>query len=65
MIHATCGFNDGALMAHIGPPTCATQSFFALTTRAATLPVERLTLPKSGSFEIPVRPNDVRWPACA
>ena len=63
MIHALVGFNDGALMAHIGPPDMRHAIGFALHHPSRThLPVERLDLAKIGSFEFRA-PDDVRWPA--
>tara|TARA_R100000935_G_scaffold48153_1_gene72487 strand:+ start:3386 stop:4558 length:1173 start_codon:yes stop_codon:yes gene_type:complete len=63
MIHALVGFNDGALMAHIGPPDMRHAIGFALHHPSRThLPVERLDLAKIGSFEFR-GPDDVRWPA--
>ncbi|MFT6445366.1 1-deoxy-D-xylulose 5-phosphate reductoisomerase [Sulfitobacter pontiacus] len=63
MIHALVGFNDGALMAHIGPPDMRHAIGFALHHPDRThLPVERLDLAKIGSFDFRV-PDDIRWPA--
>ena len=63
MIHALVGFNDGALMAHIGPPDMRHAIGFALHhPNRQTLPVERLDLAKIGSFEFRA-PDEVRWPA--
>lgn len=63
MIHALVGFNDGALMAHIGPPDMRHAIGFALHHPSRThLPVERLDLAKIGSFEFRA-PDDTRWPA--
>ena len=63
MIHALVGFNDGALMAHIGPPDMRHAIGFALHHPSRThLPVERLDLAKIGSFEFRA-PDDIRWPA--
>ena len=63
MIHALVGFNDGALMAHIGPPDMRHAIGFALHPPSRThLPVERLDLAKIGSFEFRA-PDDIRWPA--
>ena len=63
MIHALVGFNDGALMAHIGPPDMRHAIGFALHHPDRThLPVERLDLAKIGSFDFRP-PDDIRWPA--
>ncbi|OAN79811.1 1-deoxy-D-xylulose-5-phosphate reductoisomerase [Sulfitobacter pontiacus] len=63
MIHALVGFNDGALMAHIGPPDMRHAIGFALHHPDRThLPVERLDLAKIGSFNFRA-PDDIRWPA--
>lgn len=63
MIHALVGFNDGALMAHIGPPDMRHAIGFALHHPDRThLPVERLDLAKIGSFDFR-DPDDIRWPA--
>jgi 1-deoxy-D-xylulose-5-phosphate reductoisomerase len=63
MIHALVGFNDGALMAHIGPPDMRHAIGFALHHPNRThLPVERLDLAKIGSFDFRA-PDDTRWPA--
>jgi len=63
MIHALVGFNDGALMAHIGPPDMRHAIGFALHHPDRThLPVERLDLAIIGSFDFRA-PDDIRWPA--
>ena len=63
MIHALVGFNDGALMAHIGPSDMRHAIGFALHhPHRRSLPVERLDLAKIGNFEFRA-PDDVRWPA--
>lgn len=63
MIHALVGFNDGALMAHIGPPDMRHAIGFALHhPQRKHLPVERLDLAKIGSFEFRA-PDEIRWPA--
>ncbi len=63
LIHALVGFNDGALMAHIGPADMRHAIGYALNwpTRAP-LPVERLDLARIGqlSFEAP---DPARFPA--
>tara|TARA_R100000750_G_scaffold12970_2_gene8319 strand:- start:5624 stop:6799 length:1176 start_codon:yes stop_codon:yes gene_type:complete len=63
MIHALVGFNDGALMAHVGPPDMRHAIGFALhyPTRKA-LPVERLDLVKLGQLTFR-DPCETRWPA--
>lgn len=63
MIHALVGFNDGALMAHVGPADMRHAIGFALhyPDRKA-LPVERLDLVALG--QLTFRPADeTRWPA--
>ncbi len=63
MIHALVGFNDGALMAHIGPPDMRHAIGYALHhPHRKPLPVERLDLAKIGSFEFRA-PDEARWPA--
>jgi 1-deoxy-D-xylulose-5-phosphate reductoisomerase len=63
MIHALVGFNDGALMAHVGPPDMRHAIGFALNhPKRVTLPVERLDLAAIGTFEFRA-PDEVRWPA--
>jgi 1-deoxy-D-xylulose-5-phosphate reductoisomerase len=63
MIHALVGFNDGALMAHVGPPDMRHAIGYALHhPERRHLPVERLDLAKIGSFEFRA-PDDIRWPA--
>ena len=63
MIHALVGFNDGALMAHVGPADMRHAIGFALNwpTRQ-TLPVERLDLARIGSFTFRA-PDEDRYPA--
>ena len=63
MIHALVGFNDGALMAHVGPPDMRHAIGFALHyPDRKTLPVERLDLVQLGQMTF--RPADeTRWPA--
>ena len=63
MIHALVGFNDGALMAHVGPPDMRHAIGFALHyPNRKSLPVERLDLVKLG--QLTFRPADeTRWPA--
>jgi 1-deoxy-D-xylulose-5-phosphate reductoisomerase len=63
MIHALVGFNDGALMAHVGPPDMRHAIGYALHhPERRHLPVERLDLAAIGNFEFRA-PDDVRWPA--
>ncbi|MBY6005996.1 1-deoxy-D-xylulose-5-phosphate reductoisomerase [Salipiger bermudensis] len=63
MIHALVGFNDGALMAHVGPPDMRHAIGFALHhPRRRTLPVERLDLVKMGQFTFR-EACETRWPA--
>ena len=63
MIHALVGFNDGALMAHVGPPDMRHAIGYALHwPERQTLPVERLDLAKIGSFTFRA-PDENRWPA--
>lgn len=63
MIHALVGFNDGALMAHVGPPDMRHAIGFALHhPERRHLPVERLDLAAIGKFEFRA-PDEVRWPA--
>jgi len=63
MIHALVGFNDGALMAHVGPADMRHAIGYALHHPARRhLPVERLDLAAIGTFEFRA-PCDIRWPA--
>jgi 1-deoxy-D-xylulose-5-phosphate reductoisomerase len=65
LVHAMVGFNDGALMAHVGPPDMRHAIGYALHwPERKTLPVERLDLAKIGrlTFEAP---DDARYPALA
>jgi len=63
MIHALVGFNDGALLAHVGPPDMRHAIGYALHwPERKKLPVERLDLAKIGSFTFRA-PDEVRWPA--
>lgn len=63
MIHAMVGFNDGALMAHVGPPDMRHAIGYALhwPDRRA-LPVERLDLATIGQLSFRA-PCETRWPA--
>ncbi len=63
MIHALVGFNDGALMAHVGPPDMRHAIGFALHwPKRKPLPVERLDLAKIGQFTFRA-PDLARYPA--
>ncbi|WP_299702693.1 1-deoxy-D-xylulose-5-phosphate reductoisomerase [uncultured Tateyamaria sp.] len=63
MIHAMVGFNDGALMAHVGPPDMRHAIGYALNwPDRQPLPVERLDLAQIGSLTFRA-PDEVRWPA--
>ncbi|EPX78150.1 1-deoxy-D-xylulose-5-phosphate reductoisomerase [Salipiger mucosus] len=63
MIHALVGFNDGALMAHVGAPDMRHAIGFALHyPERRPLPVERLDLLKLGSFTFR-EACERRWPA--
>ncbi|NNE86850.1 MAG: 1-deoxy-D-xylulose-5-phosphate reductoisomerase [Silicimonas sp.] len=63
LIHALVGFNDGALMAHVGPHDMRHAIGYALNHPKRTkLPVERLDLAQIG--QLTFRPPDlVRYPA--
>ena len=63
LIHALVGFNDGALMAHVGPHDMRHAIGYALNHPKRTkLPVERLDLAEIGALTF--RPPDlVRYPA--
>ena len=63
MVHALVGFNDGALMAHVGPPDMRHAIGYALHwPERRTLPVERLDLAKLGQLTFRA-PDLVRYPA--
>lgn len=63
MIHAMVGFNDGALMAHVGPPDMRHAIGYALNwPERRSLPVERLDLAAIGQLTFRA-PCDQRWPA--
>jgi 1-deoxy-D-xylulose-5-phosphate reductoisomerase len=65
MIHALVGFNDGALMAHVGPPDMRHAIGFALHwPDRKTLPVDRLDLAQIGQFTFR-EPEAARYPALA
>ena len=65
LIHALVGFNDGALMAHVGPPDMRHAIGFALNwpTRK-DLPVARLDLAQIGQLNFRA-PEHARYPALA
>jgi len=63
MIHALVGFNDGALMAHVGPPDMRHAIGFALHwPERRKLPVERLDLAALSQLTFRA-PDETRWPA--
>ncbi|WP_299614420.1 1-deoxy-D-xylulose-5-phosphate reductoisomerase [uncultured Tateyamaria sp.] len=63
MIHAMVGFNDGALMAHVGPPDMRHAIGYALHwPDRKTLPVDRLDLAKISALTFRA-PDEIRWPA--
>ncbi len=63
LIHAMVGFNDGALMAHVGPPDMRHAIGYALHwPERRHLPVERLDLAKIGSLTFEA-PDNARYPA--
>lgn len=63
MIHALVGFNDGALMAHVGPPDMRHAIGFALHhPQRKPLPVARLDLVTLGSLSFR-KACETRWPA--
>lgn len=63
LIHAMVGFNDGALMAHVGPPDMRHAIGYALHwPERKALPVERLDLAKIGSLTFEA-PDEARYPA--
>ncbi|MBQ2263117.1 MAG: 1-deoxy-D-xylulose-5-phosphate reductoisomerase [Loktanella sp.] len=65
LIHAMVGFNDGALMAHVGPPDMRHAIGYALHwPERKHLPVERLDLAKIGSLTFEA-PDEDRYPALA
>ena len=65
LIHAMVGFNDGALMAHVGPPDMRHAIGYALHwPERKTLPVERLDLAGIGSLTFEA-PDLARYPALA
>ena len=63
LIHAMVGFNDGAIMAHVGPHDMRHAIGFALNwPKRRTLPVERLDLAKIGQLNFRA-PDPARYPA--
>ncbi len=63
LVHALVGFNDGALMAHIGPADMRHAIGFALNWPARrVLPVERLDLARIGQLRFQA-PDEARFPA--
>lgn len=63
LVHALVGFQDGALMAHVGPPDMRHAIGYALHwPRRAALPVERLDLARVGALSFRA-PDEQRWPA--
>ncbi len=63
MIHALVGFDDGAIMAHVGPPDMRHAIGYALHwPERRKLPVERLDLAQIGTFTFRA-PDETRWPA--
>lgn len=63
LIHALVGFNDGALMAHLGPHDMRHAIGFALNwPRRMDLPVERLDLARIGKLRFEA-PDEERFPA--
>ena len=63
LVHALVGFNDGALMAHVGPPDMRHAIGFALHhPERRDLPVDRLDLAAIGALEFRA-PDEARWPA--
>lgn len=63
LIHALVGFNDGALMAHLGPPDMRHAIGYALHYPDRThLPVARLDLAQIATLEFHA-PSDTRYPA--
>ncbi|MDX8352032.1 1-deoxy-D-xylulose-5-phosphate reductoisomerase [Cognatiyoonia sp. IB215182] len=65
LIHAMVGFNDGALMAHVGPPDMRHAIGYALHwPERKDLPVERLDLAHIGQLTFEA-PDPERYPALA
>jgi len=65
LIHALVGFNDGALMAHVGPPDMRHAIGFALNwPERKSLPVDRLDLAQISQLNFRA-PEAARYPALA
>lgn len=65
LIHALVGFQDGALMAHVGPPDMRHAIGYALHwPERRKLPVARLNLAEIGALTFRA-PDDARYPALA
>jgi 1-deoxy-D-xylulose-5-phosphate reductoisomerase len=65
LIHALVGFNDGALMAHVGPHDMRHAIGFALNwPKRKALPVQRLDLAQIGQLNFRA-PEAARYPALA
>lgn len=63
LVHALVGFNDGALMAHLGAPDMRHAIGYALHwPERRDLPVERLDLSKVATLEFRA-PDETRYPA--
>jgi 1-deoxy-D-xylulose-5-phosphate reductoisomerase len=63
LIHALVGFNDGAIMAHVGPPDMRHAIGYALHwPERRALPVARLDLAQIGQLNF-AAPDDARYPA--
>ncbi|WP_300518591.1 1-deoxy-D-xylulose-5-phosphate reductoisomerase [Aliiroseovarius sp.] len=63
LVHAIVGFNDGGMMAHVGPPDMRHAIGYALHwPERRALPVERLDLAAIGQLEFRA-PCDTRYPA--
>ncbi|SPF76371.1 1-deoxy-D-xylulose 5-phosphate reductoisomerase [Aliiroseovarius pelagivivens] len=63
LVHALVGFNDGALMAHLGAPDMRHAIGYALHwPERRELPVERLDLAKVATLEFRA-PDETRYPA--
>ncbi len=63
LVHALVGFNDGALMAHVGPPDMRHAIGFALHhPERRKLPVQRLDLAAIGALHFSA-PDSNRYPA--
>ena len=63
LVHALIGFNDGGLMAHVGPADMRHAIGYALHyPERRKLPVERLDFAQIGKLEFRA-PSEARWPA--